>query len=421
MKGSRFIGFLVLVLFAVKPILAEKAGHFTYYIDSRHGSDANMGMDKKSPWKTARPLRSVSPQGGDVICFKRGSSFTGPFTIPWSGSPGHYITVTDYGSTTEPAPAFTNPVFATGNYGNGIRVSGSYVIVENLYFHQMAAYDSVEYHGAGWVVWEMGAIHIDSGARHCIIRNNEIEDCVAGIRSNGEYALITHNYVHDCNRVLKKWNWGPLGIWLGADHQEVSYNKIFNYSAVDPHIGWGPNSYGSGADGGALEIDDARVDKSDINIHHNYTRDNQGFLEVTWTDVKKNPGYRNFQIHDNVSDDFQQFIALWRGEGCRIENNTIIRRKVNANEWGVFNITQNHSHNIVRGNTIIAGKVVPLPFQDERCAIYSEDGSRSVRRQPVSVWPVVGPRTPAWLAGPRHSSRRRPPTAGRRLHHSCSP
>jgi hypothetical protein len=199
----------------------------------------------------------------------------------------------------------------------------------------------------------MGAIHIEREANHCIVRNNEMEDCVAGIRSNGEYALIEHNYIHDCNRILKQWNWGPLGIWLGADHQEVRYNKIINISAVDQRIGWGPDSYGSGADGGAIEIDDARYDKSDIAIHHNYSRDCQGFLEVTWTDVKQRPSYKNFRIHHNVSDDYQQFVAMWWGAGCRIENNSIIRRKVNANDWGVFNITQPNSKNLIRNNIIV--------------------------------------------------------------------
>jgi hypothetical protein len=76
-------------------------------------------------------------------------------------------------------------------------------------------------------------------------------------------------------------------------------------------------------------------------------------LEVTWTDVEQNPVYQNFSIHHNISDDYQQFIALWRGKGCRIENNTIIRRKVNVNDWGVFNITQFNSQNLIRNNIVV--------------------------------------------------------------------
>lgn len=326
------------------------------YIDPRNGNDINSGSRATSAWRSTARLQEWSLQPGDTVFFKRGAVFTGPVNIKQSGAPGRYIVLRDYGNASAPAPRFTNPVFAEGNYGNCIRISGSYVQVENLYFTGTSACTDVKYSGEGWLVWEMGAIHIARGAEHCIVRNNEINDCVAGIRSNGEYAKITGNYIHDCNRPLKRWNWGPLGIWLGADHQEISYNRIINYSVVDPNIGWGADSYGSGADGGAMEIDDARYPKSDISIHHNYSRDCQGFLEVTWTDVKQNPAYSRFHIHHNVSDDYQQFLALWRGEDCLIENNTIIRRKKNANDWGVFNITQRNGRNRVRNNIVVTEK-----------------------------------------------------------------
>jgi hypothetical protein len=71
--------------------------------------------------------------------------------------------------------------------------------------------------------------------------------------------------------------------------------------------------------------------------------------------------YRGFRIHHNVSDDFQQFIALWRGAEWRIEHNTIIRRRVNANEWGVFNITQNDSKNLVRNNIALRRTSPAIP------------------------------------------------------------
>jgi hypothetical protein len=356
-NGFLLRGALLVPLVAILTCFAEarstkKMAAVTYYIDSDKGSDKNKGTNEKFPWKTVSRLESVQLQPGDSLRFKRGSTFKGPLNIKGSGTSEQYIVVTDYGSKNDSPPSFTNTTFAEGNYGNCIRLAGSYVLVQNLYCSGTPAYRPIQYTGDGWVVWEMGAIHIERGAEHCIISNNEIKDCVAGIRSNGEYALIENNFIHDCNRVLKEWDWGPLGIWIGADHQEIRYNRIFKYSAVDPRIGWGPHSYGSGADGGAMEIDDARYDKSDISIHHNYTKDCQGFLEVTWTDVRQRPSYRKFSIHHNVSDDYQQFIALWQGENCRIENNTIIRRKVNANEWGVFNITQPNSHNFIRNNIV---------------------------------------------------------------------
>lgn len=204
----------------------------------------------------------------------------------------------------------------------------------------------------------MGAVYIDKGAEYCIVRNNEMFDCLVGIKSYGENTVIENNYVHDCNRILAEWNWGPIGIWLGADFQEVNNNRIINISAVDPHIDWGNGT--GGADGGAIEIDDARNDKSHISIHHNYSRECQGFLEITGSDVKSKAMYENFNIHHNVSDDYQQFIAMWRGANCRIENNTIIRRRQNPCNWGVFNITQNNGKNLIQNNIIVTEKDIRI-------------------------------------------------------------
>lgn len=325
-----------------------------YYVDSGSGKDDNAGTSADSPWSSLEKVSETRLYPGDSIRFKRGSAYEGNLQVRDSGSPDHFITLCAYGDTSLPAPSFTNPLYdpGSGNFGNCIRIRGQYIIVENLFFHHTVA-ELPSTTGGFTSMWQLGAVHVDSSSGHCILRGNEFLDCGAGIRTNAPYVLIEQNYIHDCNRVLKEWNWGPIGIWLGADHQEVSGNRVFNYSAVDRRIHWGPDSYGGGADGGAIEIDDARRDKSDISIHHNYTRDCQGFLEVTWTDVQKRPGYSGFRIHHNISDDYQQFIAMWRGSGCRIENNTIIRRNKNANDWGVFNITQDSSYNFIRNNIVV--------------------------------------------------------------------
>ncbi len=332
-----------------------------YYLDSEKGNDLNDGRSEASPWQSLSKMNSTKLYPGEIIKVKRGSKFVGTLYISDSGSPGNYITITDYGEKQLPAPSFTNPFFdpEKNNYGNCIRLKGSYLIVENLYCHHTVAQLSSNVSGF-LTMWELGAIYVDKSAQYCIVKNNELNDCGVGIKSYGQYTVIDNNYIHDCNRVLKEWSWGPIGIWLGADHQEVRYNRIYNYSVVDARITWGSNSYGGGADGGAIEIDDARNNKLNISIHHNYTRDCQGFLEVTWSDVQQNPIYENFAIHHNVSDDYQQFIALWRGANCRIENNTIIRRKKNANEWGVFNITQNNSKNFIRNNIIAVEKGIVI-------------------------------------------------------------
>ncbi|HKK61969.1 MAG TPA: choice-of-anchor Q domain-containing protein [Bacteroidales bacterium] len=314
----------------------------------------NCGISENKAWKTLEKLGSVNLAPGNKILFKRGTDYSGCLTVNCSGTSGNPILISDYGDTKLHAPSFTNVTFDPDNkeYGNCIRLKSSYIIVENLYFHNTVA-ELPEDAGSFLTMWELGALYIDKNAHHCTIKNNEFFDCGVGIKSYGQYAKIENNYIHDCNRVLKKWNWGPIGIWLGADYQEVCFNKIINYRAENPKINWGPDGYGGGADGSAIEIDDARNEKSNIRIHHNYSRDCQGFLEVTWTDVAQHPAYLDFKIHHNVSDDYQQFIALWQGAGCYIENNTIIRRKVNENEWGVFNITQHNSRNIIRNNIVV--------------------------------------------------------------------
>src|SRR6185312_2921293 len=111
--------------------------------------------------------------------------------------------------------------------------------------------------------------------------------------------------------------------------QEACYNRIFNYRVEDPRIHW-KSGKGGGADGGAFEIDDARYNKAHISIHH------------------------------NISDDYQQFIALWDGAHCRINNNTVIRRKKNANDWGVFNIASDSSENEICNNIIITEKNIQI-------------------------------------------------------------
>jgi len=326
----------------------------TYYVDSKNGNDGNTGLSQDQALQSLEKTGNLKLFPGDSVRFKRGSEFTGALYINDSGNATNYITLTDYGDPLQQAPSFTNSVFDPDNngFGNCVRLKGSYILLENIYCHHTLAEMPPE---GGWfeIIWELGAIYIDKMATYCIVRNNETYDCGVGIKSYGEHTLIENNYIHDCNRILAKWNWGPIGIWLGADYQEVSHNRIFNYSVVDPNIYWGPDAYGGGADGGAIEIDDARNFKSNISIHHNYTRDNQGFLEITWSDVLPNPEYVNFEIHHNVSDDYQEFVAMWRGANCRIENNTIIRRKRNVNDWGVFNITQAVSKNLIRNNIVV--------------------------------------------------------------------
>lgn len=350
MKIKSAITFLrqtLLVIALSSPLVAPG---ISYYIDSNNGNDANNGTSDLSPWQTISRIQNTVLIPGDVVRFKRGSSYTVPFFVNYSGTAGAYITITDYGDGGAPAPSFTNPVFAQDNFGNCIRINADYVIVEHLYFHNTVTYVDGSYTSdGGWIVWEMGAVHISRGSDNCIVRYNEFYDCVAGIRSNGKFALLEHNYIHDCSRPIKQWNWGPLGIWIGADFQTVSGNTIINMQIIDPD----PSHFANGVGGGAFEIDDGRYNKYNITLTHNFTRGNCGFLETVFDDVVPNPLYKDWKIKFNVSDDYQAFLKLRFTQNCAVDNNTILRRKINANELGVFLLKGNGTGNKFRNNIIM--------------------------------------------------------------------
>lgn len=353
---SGFLPFLLVLAFCCLTGGNGMAAPRTFWVDSRTGDDLQDGTSPRRAWRTLERLSCCSLQPGDVVSFARGSRFDGCLDVHASGSAAAPIRFTSYGCKHLPAPLFTNS--DTAGFGNCIRLRGDYLHVGQLAFAHTLAEIPQQHRIASFTdMWQLGAVVIDSSARHCVIRGCEFTDCGVGIKSNGEYTLIEGNHLHDCTRVLKQWSWGPIAVWLGADHQEVRYNVIRNYRAEDASIVWktaGP----LGADGGAVEIDDGRTPKHDIAIHHNFSQGNQGFLEVTYKDVVTAPDYGGLHIYDNISDDYQSFALLWHGRDCLFEHNTIIRRKRNGNEQGVFRIMQTASANTVWRNLIVTADSV---------------------------------------------------------------
>jgi hypothetical protein len=329
----------------------------TLYIDSNSGNDTNKGTSESTPWKSLTKLESFELNPGDTVRFKRGSSFKNRLDITCSGTSDRKITLSDYGNKSLPPPSFTNQNFKQDDFGNCIKIKGSYIVIENLLFKHTPTYVEGEYiTEGGWKEWEMGALYIDKEAKNCHVRNNEFFDCVAGIRSYGIHVLIENNYIHDCSRPLRKWNWGPIGIWLGNDFQEVRNNRIINIRGEDP------NYVSDGADGGAIEIDDERFDKKYISLHHNFTQDCQGFLEIVLNDVIENkaPIYEGFSIHHNVCNDYSAFCKIREAKKCTIDNNTVVRFKRNSNEKGILVFKGNDTKNLVRNNIFVVAPNVPF-------------------------------------------------------------
>jgi enterochelin esterase family protein len=352
-----------------------------YYIDSVNGSDDNSGTSKNSPWQSLAIVSDMTFQPGDNIYFKRGSSYSGCFTIKGDGTASKAITISAYGDGN--APSFTNLDFYD-SYGTSFFINGDYIIIDGLYFHGGA--DAQQ--GSADDALRVGAVFINVGSDHVTVKNCEFYDCMIGVNSVGLYAQINNNNFHNFNRWLWKPNWGPMGVVIGNAYADVSYNYFTDIYKVG-------GAYG--ADGGAIEIDDRFFGQSvhDVNIHHNVSRRCYGFLEVE-TECTGS----NIDVYYNVSYDYQEFIFYWGGHDSKVENNTVIRTlpplgnpsSVNtvfsmAYNWGEV---PNRDPFTVRNNIFVVGNGlqvwVDAPYDanngyafavKENNIYYSADGSTS--------------------------------------------
>lgn len=299
-----FAGVLCLVI-PCRALAAE------YYVDSNAASDGSGSM--ATPFKTLGKLQGQSLSAGDRVLFAKGSLFPGALDVTASGTANAPITLTSYG--TGALPLFTNTSFAVSG-GNSIVLHGSYIVVDGLAFADGAP--APEYGDVG----SIGAVHITEGANHVVVQNNDFKNAPIAIRIGGEDALITRNHIHDCTRMLNGAVWGPIAVFVSNRGAEISYNRIENYAVVGPLSTFG-------ADGGFLELDKQNTSDgshaiTDINIHHNVSIGNVGFIEVTSFDKDT----KNIKIAYNLSDDLMQFSLFWEGDGVVLENNTI--RRINA-------------------------------------------------------------------------------------------
>lgn len=323
------LGLIVHCVF-VTPSLATD-----YYVDSVEGSDNNDGLSPHRPWKSHSKVEAITLAAGDVIQFKKGSSFSGNLLISGSGTVDRPIRLTCYGSGE--LPKFTNPTTRDAS-GNAITLTGDHILVEKLHFHDTPG----EYVSGMIIMTRLAALRIARGADHCIIRKNEFINTGQGIMSAGEHTLITENYLDGPSYALwrtSKSSWGPMGIHLNIGNQEVSYNTIKNFGTKDSP--WG-------SDGGAIEIDCGKYHKKNIYIHHNYSEGNAGFIESSWD--YDWPRYQqeiyNWRVSFNICYDGQSWLFMLAPcTEIYFDNNTIAR-------YNGFGRSQNAVARIdVRGGT----------------------------------------------------------------------
>ena len=173
---------------------------------------------------------------GDFVMFKCGSQFNGPIHITESGTIEKPITLTAYGKGE--APQFTNPNDLNMN-GNCIRISGSYLIIQKLHFHDTPPTKNADRLQS---IFKMGAVFNMLGAKHNVIRENTFTKCTKGIQSTGEFTLITRTpwtaRVTHCGRSLAlKVGGDQWGFSLGSETKKSPYNTIKNYLTISSPYG----------------------------------------------------------------------------------------------------------------------------------------------------------------------------------------
>ncbi|HXG55428.1 MAG TPA: hypothetical protein VNJ03_08640 [Vicinamibacterales bacterium] len=348
---SRICHVIALVLF-----LNLQASAVTYYVNSRVGSDDNAGTSKDAAWKTLANLsRAFLP--GDEILFARGSSYTGGVVFGSSGTAAQPIVVSSYAVGADvilktprqelgpifekygagPAPAFTNADWSVLN-GNILRIEGSYVVIDGLYFHDNTNPPGSDHKNKN--VQKLGAVYLGSGTHHNVVRNCEFVRTPVGIKVKGTDNLITRNYLHDATDMMAR-SWGSIAIMIVSGRNEISFNRIENYGAYG-----GP--YGS--DGGVIELDgvDDRFDARDVNIHHNMSVNNHGFLEIAARNVE------NVTVAYNLSDDRNQFIGGGSMKNVQVHNNTVIRtREPNVDRFVFWTFYPEGTSFTVRNNIFV--------------------------------------------------------------------
>ncbi|WP_231590633.1 right-handed parallel beta-helix repeat-containing protein [Hymenobacter terrenus] len=286
-----------------------------YFLNSTSGADANPGTEAK-PWKTLERANQQEFQPGDRLNFARGTRYVGSLKISQSGTETAPITVSAYGKGA--APQLSNPFFSI-SMGHIIEIVGNYVVVENLFLHDIPTpppdnppvrwQDSQQHKN----VTNLAAIFVDKGASHVTVRNNEFVNAVVGVRVRGSHSLVTNNYLHDAAKITEQW--GAVAVAIVGPYNEVAYNLVENY-------GFYGGIYVN--DGAAVELDgeDAAYSAHDIHVHHNVSRNVKGgFLEIAGAS-------QDVLIDHNVSDDVDKFVGGTNVKGVKILNNTVLRMRL---------------------------------------------------------------------------------------------
>ncbi|MGI9140909.1 MAG: hypothetical protein ACR2GJ_07370 [Gemmatimonadaceae bacterium] len=401
-RASAYIGALA---WAWAMLAAAPASATNYYINSRTGNDANAGTGRESAWKGFANLETRRFLPGDSILFAKGSRYTGGFTFSSSGSPTNPIVFASYSLGAAVilsvdrsrlaehlalhgagrAPSFSNPDFNALD-GNVFRITGSYIVIDGLYFHDNANPPGSDRTNKN--VQKLGAVYLALGTHHNVVRNCEFYNTPVGIKVKGSHNLITRNYLHDAYEPMAR-TWGPIAIMIVSPYNEISHNKITNYG-----------SYGGpyGSDGGVIELDgvDDAFDGRNINIHHNTSINNHGFVELAGRNVD------SITVAYNLSDDRNQFLGGGSMKNVFVYNNTVVRtREPNVDRHVFWTFAPDSTFMTVRNNIFVLAPdlqvfgPVRIPVGHQRVPVGQQVHDHNLffspgNPDPIGITPGVG-------------------------------
>jgi hypothetical protein len=226
-----------------------------------------------------------------VARFKRGSRFDEKLTLYRSVK-----VYTNYGDTSDPLPKFvvpsepmSGPVIQSIGYDD--------ITIDGLYISGARSDGTIEN--------MIGGICVFLGSNSQVL-NCEITSCEIGVMLAGEGSMFQGNYVHDLIIGVEaepgddpNTVGGAEGVFVTASNNEIAYNTFVNCLDATESAG----EKGT-CDGGATEVAVTACETlTDVRIHHNFSYNNCGFLEIATTPGDCKGALEETNIYQNVSID----------------------------------------------------------------------------------------------------------------------
>ncbi len=219
----------------------------------------------------------------------------------------------------------------------------------------------------------MGVVYLGLRADSNVVSDCEFVRSPVGIKVEGRHNVITRNYLHDAATAMGR-TWGPIAIMIVSPYNEISYNRIMNY-------GYYGGAYGS--DGGATEdgVDDA-FDRRSIDIHHNTSVGNHGFLELAGKETD------SITVAYNLSDDVDKFIGGGMMKNTFVLNNTVIRtREPSIDRWVFWTFYPEGTSLVVTNNIFVLPKAIQVFAPARKMAGHHRTGVMQRRHWDLLILP----------------------------------